>query len=69
MFIFIHRVFANTSEIVEGPIDGLYDIIANATVKKEIANGAEIRCELFFKNDNISHPIFEDIETFDLSGR
>ncbi|CAK1601076.1 unnamed protein product [Parnassius mnemosyne] len=59
---------ANTSETVNGPIEGLYDIFANATVSKKLADGAEIRCELFFKNDNISHPAYVDIETFSTSG-
>ncbi|CAG4971397.1 unnamed protein product [Parnassius apollo] len=59
---------ANLSETVNGPIEGLYDIFANATVSKNLAEGAEIRCELFFKNDNISHPAYVDIETFNTSG-
>ncbi|XP_014362491.2 uncharacterized protein LOC106714066 isoform X2 [Papilio machaon] len=60
-------LLSNVSENVEGPFDGLYDIVANATVTKSTVDGAEVRCELFFKNDNISHPAYVDIETFNSS--
>ncbi|XP_013179539.1 PREDICTED: uncharacterized protein LOC106126411 isoform X3 [Papilio xuthus] len=62
------NLISNVSENVEGPFDGLYDIVFNATVSKSTVDGAEVRCELFFKNDNISHPAYVDIETYNSSG-
>ncbi|XP_068632521.1 uncharacterized protein [Battus philenor] len=61
-------LLSNASENVEGPFEGMYDITTSANVTKSTVDGAEIRCELFFKNDNISHPAYVVSEIFNISG-
>ncbi|XP_068632520.1 uncharacterized protein [Battus philenor] len=60
-------LLSNASENVEGPFEGMYDITTSANVTKSTVDGAEIRCELFFKNDNISHPAYVVSEIFNIS--
>lgn len=51
---------ANVTQYVSGGEHGLYDVYVNATLSDDDAEDAEIRCELFFENRNISHPPYEE---------
>ncbi|XP_026752097.2 uncharacterized protein LOC113512413 isoform X2 [Galleria mellonella] len=48
--------------------NGLYNISANVTISKEEVDGAEVRCELFYENPDVTHPPYVDIELYDPSG-
>ncbi|KAM3964273.1 uncharacterized protein ACR2FA_001763 [Aphomia sociella] len=58
----------NITTRVTSESDGLYNISAEVTLSKEEVDGAEIRCELFYKNQNVSHPPYVDAELYDPTG-
>lgn len=56
------------TELVNETGDGVYSIFANATLGKDVESGAEIRCELFFTNKNVSHEAYVATMTYDEEG-
>lgn len=53
---------------VSAPESGRYNVTANVTVSRAKAEGADIRCELFYRDESISHPVFDDVIQYEGEG-
>ncbi|XP_059046450.1 uncharacterized protein LOC131842034, partial [Achroia grisella] len=58
----------NVTTHVVNTSEGSYTIVTNVTVSKDEVDGTEVRCELFYTNQDISHPPYIDAELYDPSG-
>ncbi|KAJ0175600.1 hypothetical protein K1T71_008759 [Dendrolimus kikuchii] len=55
----------NSTERVNGPDEtGYYDVFANWTASKSVVKGAEIRCELFYEDEDVAHSPYVDTTTY-----
>lgn len=53
-----------TTVVEDDDHNGLYSIYANTSLSADEMGGSEVRCEIFFTDDNISHPPYVDVKTF-----
>ncbi|XP_061703944.1 uncharacterized protein LOC133515418 isoform X2 [Cydia pomonella] len=50
--------------LLEGPIDGLYNVSTNATLHRQDIEGVEISCKLSFEDESIASDVMEVADTY-----
>ncbi|XP_063362627.1 uncharacterized protein LOC134651439 isoform X2 [Cydia amplana] len=54
--------------VLEGPIDGLYNVSTNATLNRQDIEGVEISCKLSFEGEVITSDVMEVADTYHSAG-
>ncbi|XP_063530901.1 uncharacterized protein LOC134741920 [Cydia strobilella] len=54
--------------LLEGPIDGLYNVSTNATLNRQDIEGVEISCKLSFEDELITSDVMEVADTYHSDG-
>lgn len=58
--ISMNGVPQNDTESIRGPVDSVYNITGKVIIAKELADGSEFTCELFFEDQTVPHPVYLD---------
>lgn len=62
------RQIQKVEQWVSAPVSGRYNVSASVTVSQAVAAGAELRCDMFYRDDSIVHPEFKDTIEFVAEG-